>query len=153
MVKKGQIVTMLEGYAALEHFPSKFILKHGRLWSAALLPDCFRQAPLGQCYRNATRLAMKHPELAYVEGYASHDGRFPLQHAWTVDFDGRVVDPTWEKPDTSEYFGIPFATCFLRKRMKETGIFGLLDSPDLWLTFARGDDRAIAEAILPANSR
>jgi hypothetical protein len=153
MVEKNQIVAMLEGYAALEHFPSRFILTRGRIWTPAPLPGAFRRGQGGQCYSNAAKLALKRPELTYVEGYASHNGRFPLQHAWVVDFKGWVVDPTWEKPASSQYFGVPFATSFVRKRLAETGIFGLFDSPDLWLTFARGDEREVTEALSTSNSR
>ena len=50
---------------------------------------------------------MKRPRLTYVEGYASG-----LEHAFCVDLQGNVVDPTLrtDSPLEEEYFGIAFKT-------------------------------------------
>lgn len=39
----------------------------------------------------------------------SEDLPLPLFHAWLIDEDGNVVDPTWND-DTAVYLGIPFNT-------------------------------------------
>jgi hypothetical protein len=49
----------------------------------------------GLCYRNASQLVMKRPDLTYAEGFAHTDGGFIVMHAWAVDAAGNVVDPTW----------------------------------------------------------
>mgnify|MGYP001012730423 FL=1 len=61
-----------------------------------------------RCFVNAARLAAtRRDELQYVEGWAW--GKVPLHHAWCVDRDGNVVDPTWEPdPLLDAYFGVPF---------------------------------------------
>ncbi len=37
----------------------------------------------------------------------------PLQHAWLLDANGYVIDPTWE-PSGSCYLGIPLATSWVK---------------------------------------
>jgi hypothetical protein len=76
-----------------------YVLEHGEPFAAAPLPRPYPyrrfRAPRA-CFRNAGRLAMEHEELTYVEGYAcdpSHGAT--IKHAWCVDPDKRVVDPTW----------------------------------------------------------
>lgn len=61
---------------------------------------------LGQCYQNAYRL-MDNRSMTYCEGYAAIKGLgIPIAHAWVVDSDGFVIDPTWK--DGTEYFGVRF---------------------------------------------
>jgi len=79
-----------------------------------------------ECYANAARLALYNPEYIYVEGIASPEFmNFPILHAWCIDKNGNVVDPTW-KTLGSVYYGIPFSTDFLRQTILKTGIWGLL---------------------------
>lgn len=73
---------------------------------------------------NAARLAMDNPDLTYVEGYADSD-LFPMEHAWVVDPDGRVIDNTWRKPGTV-YYGVPFTRKFLMRALGVSGYYGLL---------------------------
>lgn len=62
---------------------------------------------MGQCYENAYYLAQTRG-LYYVEGVAISRPELPLplDHAWCVDHDGRVLDPTWEHG--SQYYGMAF---------------------------------------------
>ena len=55
--------------------------------------------------------------VAYVEGMAL--SVIPVEHAWCVDPDDRVVDPTWEGGG-SAYFGAEFSLDDLRRLRKET---------------------------------
>lgn len=82
------------------------------------------------CFQNATLAALSHPDqLVYVEGYAvSATLPIPLPHAWLVDGEGNVIDPTW--PDGSEYFGIRFSSDELSEVMLVTRQYGILDT--LW---------------------
>lgn len=64
-----------------------------------------------ECYANCMRIRNRHPEYQYVEGWAIH--LIPVEHAWLVGPDGRVVDPTWclQEPltppsGTSDYLGV-----------------------------------------------
>lgn len=61
---------------------------------------------LGECYVNAYYLA-HNQGLYYVEGLAIVPSiGFPMEHAWCVDADGHVYDPTWEAG--TDYFGVAF---------------------------------------------
>ena len=61
----------------------------------------------GHVFANATMLAAYHNELRYVEGlaYSFESGTNQLRHhAWCVDTQDRVVDPTWG--NGIAYFGV-----------------------------------------------
>lgn len=106
---------------------ARFLLEHGQPWRAQPLPENIPRGEVKDCYRNAALLTLDHPGLKYVEGLATPQLLpFPVEHAWCVDQKGRVIDPTWDKPEESEYFGIVFRTEFLRKFLQEVGYYGLL---------------------------
>ena len=75
---------------------------------------------------NATMLALA-SDLTYVEGQISVYG-IPIEHAWCVNADGVVIDPTL-KPDkdVGDYFGVPFLTDYVSKAVLRNGVYGLLD--------------------------
>src|SRR6188768_2164837 len=92
-----------------------FILQNGKLYEYQKLPKRYsskrKYGKLKQCFQNATRLMWDFPELIYCEGYAQTV--IPTHHAWCIDPDGKVVDPTWgrdqdraEKYPPHEYFGV-----------------------------------------------
>ena len=85
-----------------------FILKHGRLFTSIAPERKFLpwlQRP-HSCYTNCLQLAVIE-KLVYVEGNAIIAGTgVDVAHAWCLDTDGRVVDPTWEVPGDA-YFGVP----------------------------------------------
>lgn len=67
------------------------------------------------CFYNSGRIAQfHHGDWTYCEGYAisptAIECNFPLpmHHAWLIDGDGNIVDPTWEPG--GEYFGLRFST-------------------------------------------
>ncbi len=127
-----------------------FVRNHGRFFAPQPFPKKYRRGRPMVCFANAYRMTIRH-KLTYVEGYAiGTTGRSHL-HAWCVDADGRVLDPTW---GTAKLFRIPFQTRYLRsvinerrKRQGEEAYFGLLDDwqarhplindlgqqPDRWL--------------------
>lgn len=97
----------VEGYAkalAIMGDPTaKRILEHGERQPYAPY-DAERWGPKGrlkECFRNAWLLAEANPgELTYVEGYAT--SLAVCHHAWVIDPDGKVQDPTWRTPDDTE---------------------------------------------------
>jgi hypothetical protein len=97
-----------------EHWIKKrnFILKHGRIFPrTGPSPSRYRmpEAQLKMCYQNAFTLALRfHDELAYAEGVAIVGGIPGTDHAWCVDLDGNVIDPTWKYDKTQGYQGVPF---------------------------------------------
>jgi hypothetical protein len=106
-----------------------FVRRYGRLFEARNLPKPFRRGPIGACYANSYRMAVR-TGLTYVEGYAlGHHGSAQL-HAWCVDDDGGVFDRTWV--DALAYLGVAFRTSYLkevigRRRRRHNLYYGLLD--------------------------
>jgi hypothetical protein len=107
-----------------------FVREHGRTWPPQQLPPGYKLMKLGHCGRNASRLALRDPELTYVEGFAVPNffiGQVNyLGHSWVADPEGRVIDPTWPEGG-SEYFGVPFETDYVRGIGKGKPISTLLD--------------------------
>lgn len=119
---------LLEWVLALRHLVPggyyDFLLKHSRIWDARPCPEAWAQGAPRECYRNAGTLALAHPELTYVEGVAT--SFIPTAHAWCVTPAGQVVDPTWANPGQCAYLGIPFKTEFLKRRLVDTEVWGII---------------------------
>lgn len=89
-----------------------------------------------QCFMNAQKFALHHPDAHYYEGYW-WGGLIPVHHGWIV-LDGQVVDFTAEAvdrltgrdvdPATNDYFGVHVPTDFLMKSIARsklwTGVLG-----------------------------
>ena len=67
---------------------------------------------MGKCFSNAQRMAhtTSYGRLRYFEGCATPhssegNGQESHAHAWCVDEQGRVLDPTWKAP-TATYSGV-----------------------------------------------
>ena len=110
----------------------RFLLAHGRDY--AIGPETFK-GPRGEvhgCFKNATHLALENERLTYVEGTVYCYG-VGIDHAWCVDADGIVIDPTLEADRNGKmdritaYFGVPFRSDYLRKATIWNKIYGLLD--------------------------
>jgi hypothetical protein len=112
---------------------NEFMLTYGRDYQIG--PATF-DGPRGEvhgCYKNACHLAIENEALTYVEGKVATCG-IAIDHAWCVDADGVVIDPTLEAARADEtftrvtgYFGVPFRTDYLRKAIIANGHYGLLD--------------------------
>ena len=112
-----------------------FILKNGRAFqSPTSLPSDVRQRKLGLCFMNAYQLVDGRPDLTYVEGIASYKG-IPIDHAWAVDKDNHVIDPTWAGnkdylPGDHKYFGVKIPIETVRKTIFVRGKYGVLYNPE-----------------------
>lgn len=101
--------------------PYSILADYGKNWTPALKPEWVPYGTQGLCFQNAFDLAMR-TELTYVEGYAT--GVIPTHHAWCVDFNGNVVDPTWRTLGCS-YFGIPFDTDYVANTAVNTRMYSI----------------------------
>lgn len=82
-----------------------FILQNGREMELGNVDIGEMRGEMRECFRNAYYLAMQ-KDWTYCEGYAISKGLIPTLHAWVLDNEGKVVDPTWE--GEAEYFGCEF---------------------------------------------
>ncbi len=73
-------------------------------------------------------------DIFYVEGYAINvvDLPIPIEHAWLVDGDGTVIDPTWPNAGDHVYYGVAFKLEVVEKAIIATnGDAGILSDPKL----------------------
>ncbi len=118
-----------------EHFEDKrmlvlerFVLCHGRDYTAQELPDEFVRMEQGQCFKNAAIMAMDDDALTYVEGFGLKPSLIPLYHAWCATADGMVIENTWEYEPGTEYIGVPIPLKTLRKIITKNGRYGAFDT-------------------------
>jgi hypothetical protein len=104
----------------------QLVLDVGRNYPAKPLPPSIKLGLKGECYLNAARLAIE-MELTYVEGYASsQEVPATVLHAWCLDKEGCVIDPTWPVPGKA-YRGIPVKRDYLLSQNKR-GVHGILEN-------------------------
>lgn len=115
------IVSMKRNTINGYHSISDFVLKNARVWNPQPLPSQYPSMTPKECFANAQQLVLENGSgLIYCEGYAL--GVIPVLHAWCLDSDGNVIDPTWsgrkKRVDIgSEYFGIAFNEDYIVDRM------------------------------------
>ncbi|MCS4088955.1 hypothetical protein [Rhizobium sp. BK176] len=134
----------------------QFMIDHGSYHEAAPLPARLKSLMPTRCYSNAQSAVVRavsagRKPLTYAEGYAcSGKLAYPIQHAWLVDDEGRVVDQTWSNPEEATYFGVLFTTEYVletaeKYRRRYNSL--LDDRRDYWALLK---DPAIAErAVIP----
>jgi hypothetical protein len=105
-----------------------FVLQHGRPFTWSPRPRWMKRGAPKMCFQNCGLLALEHPDLIYVEGYA-WNGAMPVLHAWLTDASGRAFDPTWKRNSGADYFGIPFDSKFYRRFIYRHKFFGVIDLP------------------------
>ena len=111
-------------YSSME----EYVLENGRPFVYQPLPALYmpHKGRWGRCFANAFRLAMKRGELRYAEGYAKRSDSFGMLHAWCVDAQGRVVDPTWNFP--ADYYGVIYDLAYVGCVARKKGAFGVIDN-------------------------
>lgn len=110
--------------------PEELVLVEGTEYRGAELPAGYERGRPKRCFANALELALAHPELSYCEGYAMR-GDLPLAiyHAWCVDHEGRLVEPTWETPDPSaSYIGITFPVVLVARSFFGRSFVGMIEN-------------------------
>jgi len=103
----------------------EFVLTNGKQYDYAM--SGVKKGRMKLCFMNTYRLIQKDPSLTYVEGYAQTKN-LPLSvlHAWAVDKNGVVHDPTWD--DGTSYFGVPFSRDFVEETILSKGTYGVIDN-------------------------
>lgn len=113
--------------------PASALLRYAKTFEPTNTnPAWFTRGPAKQCFDNATqvlisRLAARDNSVRYAEGYAMKaELPIPMQHAWLVDADNKVIDPTWRKAANNLYFGIVFETEFVLNLLQIKQSAGIL---------------------------
>jgi hypothetical protein len=122
-----------------------FVLSHGREWTPAPFQERnpIKRGTPKQCFANSQAILVKllrkgiEEDYTYVEGYATSGDltiKLPVLHAWLVDLEGRVIDATWNKPEDSVYFGVPFRSDYIFDLLEKTSQYhSLIDHfPSRW---------------------
>lgn len=84
----------------------------GQEFTGRPLPDVVEPGEPQRCFGNAYRLARRITNLRYVEGVATRHGvlAIPIAHAWCIDENDQVWDPTWTGRDGTthgaDYLGV-----------------------------------------------
>jgi hypothetical protein len=117
--------SFIKSHAGQHHKFYSLLLQFGISCTPKELPNDVQLGTERECFRNASLLALE-SDYIYVEGYAFN--LIATHHAWCIDKQGNVVDPTWGEIG-KEYLGIPFKTDFLRKYLVKSGYYGIFDSP------------------------
>ncbi|WP_373527446.1 hypothetical protein [Nostoc sp.] len=83
------------------------------------------------CFENCMKALINFPQLNYCEGFAISDHvDIVVSHAWLVNNDGELIDPTWigKNFNGSTYFGVIFNNDFVVEIAKKTKCYGILDN-------------------------
>lgn len=102
--------------------PYRLVLEYGVGGEVRDWPD-HKRGPSKECFANAGRLALSHPEYTYVEGWAF--SFIPVHHAWVLDERGRIIETTWPTPG-DDYLGIRVRYETLSEIVLKTKYWGLL---------------------------
>ncbi|MBA3548824.1 MAG: hypothetical protein H0T76_20265 [Nannocystis sp.] len=124
----------------------RFVQRNGRAFQPA--PYRGRRKTPKMCFKNAIDLAHALPDSLYAEGYGWWEG-LPLlvPHAWVV-VDDAVVDPTWERPEERQYFGVTFEPTEVSREIVRNGRYSVLDPGMINLDFMFACDPGL-RAFLP----
>ncbi len=111
-----------------------FVLEHGHIMKSKPLPSNVDAGEMKMCFKNAHETAVLHG-YDYVEGFAV--SFIPVLHAWCVDNDNNVIDPTWE--DGKAYYGVVFPLSYVSKTIVKRKAWGVLDAWDIGFPLLHGD--------------
>lgn len=120
------------------------VLQHGKDYIPQKLPRGYRRGEMKQCFMNSFQMMLDHSKLIYVEGYA-WDIRLPIacHHAWCVDEDGKVYEPTWSR-DVAEgtiYLGIPFKQKYVIATCLRNEMYGIIDNYKMHFPLLSGTEK------------
>jgi hypothetical protein len=110
----------------------RLVLDHGRPFSDRIIPSPFRAKPR-QCYQNCFKPLWRRKDWYYCEGYAIDDDlNLAIAHAWLVNDNGQVIDPTWNDDSKgATYFGVVLQREYVFEIAKTTKSYGILENYDM----------------------
>lgn len=99
-----------------------FVLKNGLQFNKIIaFPPDLKRGRIGSCHQNAYNIASNNSkEYFYCEGYATTNN-FVCLHAWVVNKELEVIDPTWK--DGINYYGIIFRFPYVADSMTKARKF------------------------------
>lgn len=106
----------------------RYVAAYGQEFKAAAQPSDLEYGKMGECYRNASMAVMSDPNLTYVEGFATSSLGLTYMHAWAVDKDNNVIDPTWKDSQKTSYFGVKYDRDSYLKYLYKAKIYGVTAS-------------------------
>lgn len=129
--------------------PHDFVLGEGKEFHVPSSPPPIKIMTPKECFRNSAQMIMDDARFGeggsyeYVEGFVQGpELPFPILHAWLANkTTGEVVDPTLGWNPTSRYFGVPFKTKFLYRKLSENGYYGLFTNGDFSNKIVLGQDK------------
>lgn len=81
------------------------------------------------CYQNCVDAILSRSDLYYCEGYGVDKKLpIPLYHAWLVNDQSEVIDPTWLNKDDVLYLGVVFNKDFVLKTLNETRQYSIIEN-------------------------
>lgn len=93
----------------------QIVLDKGQRYKRAKLPKEFTMGVPRYCFHNSLAVALKNPDLVYVEGFAFSCGIMPVHHAWLArKGKTNVIEIT--NDNYTAYLGIPFTHEYLKYR-------------------------------------
>lgn len=108
-----------------------FVIQKGKDFKSQKYPEKYKghRGKAKLCFTNAFNLSQRFPELIYVEGYGMSP-KIPLaiHHAFCVDKEGGVVDPTWDSQEEIAYFGVEFKQEYVVETILRTEHYGILEN-------------------------
>jgi hypothetical protein len=104
-----------------------FMLAHGKCYRVGPHTYDGERGEQHGCFMNALHTVLWNESLTYCEGKIFIHG-VGLDHAWCIDADGVVVDPTVTPVgQVSGYYGMPFKTEYVRRAALINKVYGVLD--------------------------
>lgn len=87
----------------------EFVVRKGKEYVGRPLPAKYPKMASKHCFHNAGQLVRRRRNLRYVEGFITDDGMpMTIHHAWVIDAEDGVIDPTLATPETWQYMGVAF---------------------------------------------
>jgi hypothetical protein len=104
------------------------LLDYGIVFDKSVKPSPIKGEPK-LCYKNCADAILSRSDLYYCEGYGiDEDLPIPVYHAWLVNDDGEVIDPTWLTKNKAIYLGVVFNKKYVLKMLTEIREYSIIEN-------------------------